>query len=193
MEADVAGRPRRYFFDSLFFQFDLQLGGLSSLYSYGHCERPGEGLHRHELVVAGRNVADSEFAIGAGDRVVGVVHHVDPAFHPAMRVAVDADRSGALQLDGDSLSLIRQGQVEGGPLTVKSMRVVEHRVAVDDVQPTWRNELNFRFETAFDIVKLGRLALLRPSLSLGDVDEVYDRALDSLIGANPDQRLLAGA
>jgi hypothetical protein len=43
------------------------------------------------------------------------------------------------------------------------MRVVEHRVAVDDVQPTWRNDLNFRFETAFDIVKLGRLALLRPA------------------------------
>ena len=73
------------------------------------------------------------------------------------------------------------------------MRVVEHRVAVDDVQPTWRNDLNFGFETTFDIVKLGRLALLRPSLSLGHVDEVYDRALDSLVGANPDQRLLARA
>jgi hypothetical protein len=73
------------------------------------------------------------------------------------------------------------------------MCVVEHRIAVEDVQPTWRNDLNFGFETAFDIVKLGRLALLRPSLSLGDVDEVYDRALDSLIGANPDHRLLARA
>jgi hypothetical protein len=73
------------------------------------------------------------------------------------------------------------------------MRVVENRVAIDDVQPTWGNDLNFRFETTFDVVKLGRFALLRPSLSLGNVDEVYDRALDSLIGANPDHRLLAGA
>ena len=73
------------------------------------------------------------------------------------------------------------------------MRVVEHRVAVDDVQRTGRDDLNLGFEAAFDIVELGRLALLRPSLSLGHVDEVYDRALDGLVGANPDQRLLAGA
>src|SRR3990170_8087105 len=86
-----SSRANYFFILLFFFQFDLQLGGLSSLYSYGHFDRPGEGLHRHELVVAGRNVADSEFAVGAGDRVVGVVHHVDPAFHPAMRVAVDAD------------------------------------------------------------------------------------------------------
>ena len=73
------------------------------------------------------------------------------------------------------------------------MRVVENRVAVDDVQPTWGNDLNFRFETTFDVVKLGRLALLRPSLPLGYVDEVYDRALDSLISANLDHRLFARA
>ena len=100
---------------------------------------------------------------------------------------------GARQLDGNSLSLVRQGQIEGGALAVIAMRVVEHRVAVDDVQRTWRNDLNLGFEAAFDIVELGRLARLRPSLSLGHVDQVYDRAFDRLVGANPDQRLLARA
>ena len=56
-----------------------------------------------------------------------------------------------------------------------------------------RDDLNLGFEAAFEIVELRRLARLRPGLSLGHVDEVYDRALDGLVGANPDQRLLARA
>jgi len=74
-----------------------------------------------------------------------------------------------------------------------AVRIVQHRVLVDDVDPTGTDDLNLRFKAAFNIVKLGRLPFLRPRLSLGDVGEVYDRALDSLIGANPDLRLLAGA
>ena len=74
-----------------------------------------------------------------------------------------------------------------------AVRVVQHRVAVDDDQRTGRDDLNLRFEAAFVVVELGRLAWRRPRLSLGHVDEVYDGAFDRPVGANPDQRLIAGA
>jgi len=51
---------------------------------------------------------------------------------------------------------------------------------------TGTDDLNLGFEAAFDIVEFRRLALLRPGLSRGHVDEIHDRTLDGLVGANPD-------
>ena len=134
------------------------------------------GLVRHQLVGSGWNVGDGEFAFGAGDGIVGIVDDIDPPFHPAMCVAIDADLARPRQVDGDSLVLVRQGQVEHGALTVIPVRVVQHRIAIDDVQAAHAYHLNVGFEFAFVVVDfrlLGVKPLLLEPVSTDGVEERY--------------------
>src|SRR5229473_2754725 len=188
-ECDLPARPSRL----LLLQFDGQIRRLARRDSYRLLKGPGKRVDRHQVIVAGRDISNSELAVCAGDGVVGVVHHVDPPFHPAVSVAVDAHGPNPRQFRGNSLPLVRQRHVEGGALPVIAVGVVQYRVVVDDVQGTRADHLNLRLETAFAIVEFGRFASCRPCFSLGHLDQVHDRVLDALVGPNPDQRLVADA
>src|SRR6266404_9069118 len=170
-ECDLPARPSRL----LLLQFDGQIRRLACRNSYGLLNGDGKGLDRYQGVVPGRHVGDAKLAIGAGDRVVGVVDDINPTFHPAVRVAVDPHSAYSRQLRGNSLPLVRQRHVEGGALPVIAVGVVQYRVVVDDVQGTRADHLNLRLETAFAIVELGRLTSCRPCFSLGHLDQVDDR------------------
>src|SRR5215207_4424424 len=73
------------------------------------------------------------------------------------------------------------------------MGVMEHRIAVEDVQTTRADYLNYRHETAFLVVDFGRLTCCRPGFPLGDLREIHHCVLDTLAGSNRHQWLLANA
>jgi hypothetical protein len=97
-------------------------------------DHPGIGLGNHELVITCGDIPDRELSVRARDSVVGIVHDVDPTFHPTMGVTVDAHRSSAFQLDRNALVLVRQSKIEGGAFPIIAMGVVQHRIGVDDIQ-----------------------------------------------------------
>src|SRR5260370_41278342 len=79
-----------------------------------HSINPDRVFGTHKGVVPGRHVGDPELAIGAGDRVIGVVDDINPSFHPAVRVAADTPNAPSRQLRGNSLSLVQQRRAELG-------------------------------------------------------------------------------
>src|SRR5207249_9364617 len=73
------------------------------------------------------------------------------------------------------------------------MRVVQHRIRVDDLEVPGRDDLHMRLEIAFDVVDVrgGREPL--PRLSFRDVLEIHHRVLDRFVGADLDLVHLAHA
>src|SRR5882672_3259073 len=138
-------------------QFDIQIARLPRRNGNRLLVRTGEGLVRHQLVGSGGNVGDGEFAVGAGDGIVRTVDDIDPPFHPAMCVTIDPHLARPWQLDRNSLTLVGESEVEHGALAVIAVRVVKHRIAIDDVQAACTYHLNVGLEFAFVVVDFGLL------------------------------------
>src|SRR5271163_727346 len=192
-DPDDDSRPVGSTNSRLFLQLNRQIGWLARLDGNFLLDGPGEGLDRNQIVFAGRHVSDSELAVGAGDRVVGVVDHINPPLHPAMSVAVYSNGTWSGQFGRNVLALVRQRHIEGGALAIIAVGIVQHRILVDDIQRARGNYLHVGFEAALDIVEFGLLGRWRPRFPFGNPDQVDGRVLDALVWPDLDHGLLADA
>src|SRR5207253_8201042 len=100
-------------------------------------------------VAPGRQAPQLEFPGAAGERVERVLGHHDPAAHPGVQIARDADDLGVRERDRDRPPL-RLRAVEGGIGARGAVEVVQESVAVEEVDPpAGRHDHHARREHAF--------------------------------------------
>src|SRR6266404_3816590 len=176
----------------LFLQFNGNLCRFIRLYRHRNVGIPGIVLSRDQRVIPGRNIRNAEASVLGGPGVIGAVRHVNPRQHPAMRVTLDANQAGSVQLARDSLPLIGQREIEGSAFAVEAMRVVQDRIGIDHIDRARLNHLHGRLESAFHVVDFRRFWRLAPCLAFGDLLQIDDDVLDTFVRPDQDQGLVSG-